>query len=53
MSKIKYDSSKDINIENFTLSVSGKQLLTNSQLKIVFGKRYGLIGKNGIGKVHY
>ncbi|OMJ20084.1 putative ABC transporter ATP-binding protein [Smittium culicis] len=41
---------KDINIENFDITFGGKKILTNSELKLIFGRRYGLIGKNGVGK---
>ena len=44
------DKSKDIKIENFTLQVPGKVLLNNSSLTMGFGSKYGLVGKNGIGK---
>jgi ATP-binding cassette subfamily F protein 1 len=39
-----------IGINNFDLSVPGKQLLTNSKLALNPGSIYGLIGKNGSGK---
>ncbi|PWA03031.1 hypothetical protein BB558_000826 [Smittium angustum] len=41
---------KDISVENFDISFGGKRILTNSNLKLVFGRRYGLIGRNGVGK---
>ncbi|MBQ8211639.1 MAG: ATP-binding cassette domain-containing protein, partial [Treponema sp.] len=44
------DKSKDIKIENFNLQVPGKVLLNNSSLTMGFGSKYGLVGKNGIGK---
>jgi ATP-binding cassette subfamily F protein 1 len=34
----------------FDLSINGKHLIENSQLTISNGEKYGLIGKNGIGK---
>ena len=40
----------DINIPSFTIQVGGKTLLEDAALKINFGKRYVLIGRNGIGK---
>lgn len=40
----------DIRIENFTISIGGKTLLEDADLKISFGRRYVLIGRNGIGK---
>lgn len=42
--------SKDIKIENFDISYGGKKILSNSCLNLVFGRRYGLVGRNGVGK---
>ena len=42
--------SKDIKIENFDISFGDKQLLLNADLSLSFGRRYGLVGRNGIGK---
>ena len=42
--------SLDIKVENMSLEVSGKILLENTLLLMASGRRYGLIGKNGIGK---
>ncbi|XP_062073361.1 ABC transporter F family member 4 [Humulus lupulus] len=41
---------KDITIENFSVSARGKELLKNASVKISHGKRYGLVGPNGMGK---
>ncbi|XP_078445065.1 general control non-repressible 4 [Wolffia australiana] len=41
---------KDITVENFSVSARGKELLKNATVKISHGKRYGLIGPNGMGK---
>lgn len=41
---------KDITIENFSVAARGKELLKNTSVKISHGKRYGLIGPNGMGK---
>ncbi|OMH81583.1 putative ABC transporter ATP-binding protein [Zancudomyces culisetae] len=41
---------KDIILENFDISFGGKRILTDSRLQMNFGRRYGLIGRNGIGK---
>ncbi|CAI0376424.1 unnamed protein product [Linum tenue] len=43
-------NSKDISIEGFTVSVRGKELLKDAELKISHGRRYGLVGPNGKGK---
>ena len=40
----------DINVPTFTLHIGGKTLLDDATLKISFGHRYCLIGRNGIGK---
>lgn len=40
----------DIMIDRFTLTVGGKNLLDNASLKITYGRKYGLVGRNGIGK---
>ncbi|RHZ54525.1 hypothetical protein Glove_426g70 [Diversispora epigaea] len=41
---------KDVKIENFDISFGGKKILTNATLTLVYGRRYGLVGRNGIGK---
>ena len=41
---------KDLMIDNLTLIVGGRNLLENTQFKLTFGRKYGLIGRNGIGK---
>ena len=41
---------KDIALEDLSLlAPDNAELLCNTELKIVFGRRYGLIGRNGIG----
>ncbi|KAH7385619.1 P-loop containing nucleoside triphosphate hydrolase protein [Pyrenochaeta sp. MPI-SDFR-AT-0127] len=42
--------SKDIKIDSFDISISGKRILTDSSLTLSYGRRYGLVGQNGIGK---
>lgn len=43
--------SKDIHIDTFDLYVGdGQRILSNAQLTLSFGHRYGLVGQNGIGK---
>jgi ATP-binding cassette subfamily F protein 3 len=42
--------SKDIRLENFDISFAGKKILTNANVHMSYGRRYGLVGKNGIGK---
>ncbi|ESQ45978.1 hypothetical protein EUTSA_v10000736mg [Eutrema salsugineum] len=41
---------KDITINYFSVSVRGKELLKNASLMVSHGKRYGLVGPNGMGK---
>lgn len=40
----------DISVPNFTISIGGRTLIDDASLKINFGRRYVLIGRNGIGK---
>ena len=40
----------DINIPTFTIHIGGKTLLEDASLKIAYGRRYVLIGRNGVGK---
>ena len=42
--------STDIRLENINLDVPGKQLLLDTDFIMTRGKKYGLIGRNGIGK---
>ncbi|EGC28947.1 hypothetical protein DICPUDRAFT_159537 [Dictyostelium purpureum] len=44
------DSSRDVKIEQVTLTFHGKELLSDTTVEINFGRRYGLIGQNGCGK---
>ncbi|EWM27296.1 abc transporter [Nannochloropsis gaditana] len=41
---------KDINVLGFVLRFAGQELLSNADLRMAYGRRYGLIGANGIGK---
>lgn len=40
----------DIRIENFDLAYGSKVLLQNANLIMAFGRRYGFVGRNGMGK---
>ncbi|KAJ4296661.1 ATP-binding cassette, regulator of translational elongation [Kalmusia sp. IMI 367209] len=42
--------SKDIKIDSFDISISGKRILSDTALTLAYGRRYGLVGQNGIGK---
>eukprot|EP00126_Sphaerothecum_destruens_P008038 Sdes_comp20068_c0_seq1m12964 len=41
---------KDFEILNFDIGFQGHELINGGNVKFVFGHRYGLIGRNGIGK---
>lgn len=41
---------KNITIEKIIVNVPNKTLIANSDLKITYGRKYGLIGRNGSGK---
>ena len=42
--------SKDIFIENFDISFGEKVLISGANVTLVCGRRYGLVGRNGLGK---
>ncbi|KAK7753897.1 ATP-binding cassette, regulator of translational elongation [Diatrype stigma] len=42
--------SKDIKIENIDVSIGGQRILTDTDLTLAYGHRYGLVGHNGVGK---
>ncbi|CAI5451952.1 unnamed protein product [Caenorhabditis angaria] len=44
------ENSMDIKIENFDIAAQGKLLFDKADLTIVYGRRYGLVGPNGMGK---
>lgn len=44
------EQSVDIKIEQFSMSVYGKEFIKDTKLELNFGRRYGLIGQNGSGK---
>jgi ATP-binding cassette subfamily F protein 2 len=41
---------RDVKIEQFTMSVYGKEFIADTKLELNAGRRYGLIGMNGSGK---
>ncbi|XP_046844232.1 ATP-binding cassette sub-family F member 1-like [Xenia sp. Carnegie-2017] len=49
-SKGNVENSTDIKIEKFSISARGKDLFVNANLQISAGRRYGLVGPNGMGK---
>jgi ATP-binding cassette subfamily F protein 3 len=42
--------SKDVKIDGVDISIGGKRILTDAALTLAYGRRYGLVGQNGIGK---
>jgi ATP-binding cassette subfamily F protein 1 len=42
--------SLDIKVEGFSISAKGRSLFSNATLSIAYGRRYGLVGPNGMGK---
>nr|CAD7201239.1 unnamed protein product [Timema douglasi] len=41
---------QDIRIENFDVAFGNRVLLTGADIVLAFGRRYGLVGRNGLGK---
>ncbi|EPB68628.1 ABC transporter, ATP-binding protein [Ancylostoma ceylanicum] len=44
------ENSMDIKVENFDIGAQGKLLFNKATLSIVYGRKYGLVGPNGMGK---
>lgn len=44
------NKTQDIRIENFDVAYGDRVLLHGADLTLAFGRRYGLIGRNGLGK---
>ncbi|KAI4134226.1 MAG: hypothetical protein LQ347_001698 [Umbilicaria vellea] len=42
--------SKDIKVDGVDVSIGGKRILSDTSLTLAYGRRYGLVGQNGIGK---
>lgn len=42
--------SKDIKVDAIDVSIGGKRILSDTDLTLAYGRRYGLVGQNGIGK---
>lgn len=49
-SKLKKKYIRDVKADDFTLGVPGQILITSASLTLVEGQRYGIVGRNGIGK---
>uniref|UniRef100_A0A1I8BH87 ABC transporter domain-containing protein n=1 Tax=Meloidogyne hapla TaxID=6305 RepID=A0A1I8BH87_MELHA len=43
-------NSKNVEVENFDISADGRQLFNKASWAVAMGRRYGLVGPNGIGK---
>jgi len=43
--------SRDIKIDQYTLSFHGRLLIEGAEISLNYGNRYGLLGENGSGKV--
>jgi ATP-binding cassette subfamily F protein 2 len=43
--------SRDIKIDQYTLSFHGRLLIEGAEVSLNYGNRYGLLGENGSGKV--
>eukprot|EP01055_Gregarina_sp_Pseudo9_P000628 Gregarina_sp_Pseudo_9__627@NODE_13_length_6388_cov_18_254528_g11_i0_p1_GENE_NODE_13_length_6388_cov_18_254528_g11_i0NODE_13_length_6388_cov_18_254528_g11_i0_p1_ORF_typecomplete_len745_score151_51ABC_tran/PF00005_27/5_6e21ABC_tran/PF00005_27/1_6e03ABC_tran/PF00005_27/2_8e21AAA_21/PF13304_6/1_4e09AAA_21/PF13304_6/4_7e11ABC_tran_Xtn/PF12848_7/33ABC_tran_Xtn/PF12848_7/2_5e20ABC_tran_Xtn/PF12848_7/5_1e02AAA_15/PF13175_6/1_6e06AAA_15/PF13175_6/0_17AAA_15/PF13175_6/0_84SMC_N/PF02463_19/15SMC_N/PF02463_ len=43
----------DVIVPSFSVAVAGRELLKDASLRLVLGHRYGLIGRNGIGKTTF
>ncbi|KOS15050.1 positive effector protein gcn20 [Malassezia pachydermatis] len=41
---------KDIHLPNIDVSFGSHRILTNAELTMAYGRRYGLVGRNGVGK---
>ncbi|KAG1706150.1 ATP-binding cassette sub-family F member 1 [Nymphon striatum] len=48
--QLQLENAIDIKVDNFSISARGKELFVNSNLHITAGRRYGLVGPNGMGK---
>ncbi|KAI8569822.1 hypothetical protein RHMOL_Rhmol02G0306300 [Rhododendron molle] len=44
---------KDIHMENFSISVGGRELIVDGTVTLSFGRHYGLVGRNGTGKTTF
>ena len=42
--------SKDIKVDSVDVAIGGMRILSDTSLTLAYGRRYGLVGQNGIGK---
>ena len=47
-----HPESRDVHIENFSITFHGVELLTDTRLELNCGRRYGLLGLNGCGNFY-
>lgn len=45
-----HPKSRDIKIDNFSITFHGCEMLQDAMLELNCGRRYGLLGPNGCGK---
>lgn len=45
--------SKDIRMHDFSIIVAGKELISDASVTLAYGRRYGLVGRNGTGKTTF
>lgn len=46
-----HPESRDIHVENFSITFHGVELLSDTRLELNCGRRYGLLGLNGCGNI--
>jgi len=44
------NKSYDVHIDNFDVSYGNKMLILGGTLDLIYGRRYGFVGRNGLGK---
>lgn len=44
---------KDIRMDNFSISVGGRELISEASVTLAYGRHYGLVGRNGTGKTTF
>jgi ATP-binding cassette subfamily F protein 3 len=49
-SKDRLTKSRDLILECISMIIGGKTLLESTPVRFVYGRKYGLVGRNGIGK---
>jgi ATP-binding cassette subfamily F protein 3 len=45
-----YSNNNDIHLEDFDIHYGSKELLLNADFTLEHGRRYGMVGRNGLGK---